>query len=98
MRTDHRNMLNEFFRGVSSKGEPMGVIPVAVSRMGEEFEPEIKLIAAVMESSIYEKDKKYIYNGGLQVACKVLHLNYKKVKYMFKDMHRIINNKIEWSK
>lgn len=87
MRLDHKHMLDKF---------EQTLIDSCTQRFGKDIEPHASLIAAVMISSIKDKDKKYIYNGGLQIACKVLQLNYRKVKFLFKDMHRIIKNNIEW--
>lgn len=98
MKLEHRKMLNAFFKDVSEDGEPLGVIPVAVARFGDEFEPYIKLVAAVMRQALEELDKDYIYNGGLQVACKLLDLDYRRVKWLFKDMYKIIKNDKQWRK
>lgn len=90
MRLDHKHMLSHYEKTL---------IDMSIERFEDEsLRPHVSLIAAIMISSIKEKDKKYIYNGGLQVACKMLHLNYKLVKFMFKDMHRIIKNNIKWSR
>lgn len=87
LRLDHQHMLNKF---------EQTLIDSCTKRFGLDVEPHASLMAAIMVSSIKDGDKKYIYNGGLQVACKVLQLNYRKIKFLFKDMHRIIKNKIEW--
>lgn len=90
MRLDHKHMLDHYSKTL---------VDMSIDRFNDEsMRPYVSLIAAIMISSIKDKDKKYIYNGGLQTACIALQLEYKKVKFLFKDMHKIINKNIEWSK
>lgn len=90
LRLDHKHMLAHYSKTL---------VETSIDRFEDEsMRPYVSLVAAVMISSIKEGDKKYIYNGGLQAACIALQLKYKPIKFMFKDMHRIIKNNEEWSK
>jgi len=94
MLASHKRMIDRYFN--STDANAPGLLILALNNFEVEYYGEVRLIVSIMETGLIDLDYDYILDGGLQLDCAVLELDYKAVKAAFVGMAELIKLNKEW--
>lgn len=78
MNKEQKRLVDRYFYSTYTK--PEGLLPSLLKTNHASLHGEVRLLVAVMNAAILDRDREYILGGGLKEHCRLLSLNYKSVQ------------------